>query len=107
ENPVALRVIARAADRESIRFVIVSSRRRLRRIAAAEGIIAVASIADAPTRGHSGSNEDENPLPTPFQAALADLTTALGRGSSWAMALGLVLGILALVALILPRATVY
>ena len=105
ESPVALRVMSRAADRESIRFVLVSSHWRLRRIAATEGIIAVASVADAPAPGQDVSNEQ--PLPTPFQSALTDLTTALGRGSSWAVALGLVLGILALVALLLPRATVY
>lgn len=48
DSPIALRVLARAAERDSIDLAIVTSNRRLRHLATIEGLMTFRSVGDVP-----------------------------------------------------------
>lgn len=101
DDPISLRILVRAASRESIALALVSGRRHLRRLAEREGLITFASLSGVPRE-----RSDVSAPPGPTRAAVADLWSGLASGVSWAAALILVLAILVLAALTIPRAVV-
>jgi len=101
EHPVAIRVLARAASRQSVKLALVSERRRLRHVATIEGLVAFPSLSSVPR------DVEPESLPSPLQVAVAEWKRSLSQGTTWAAAIGLVLVILAATLLIVPHATVY
>ena len=103
DSPVSMRLLLRAASREALSLAIVSGRSSLRRVAAIEGLPALSSLSAVPRSAEPGPD----PLPTPLETTLAELSGAVARSYSWLCAIGLVVAIVMVAALALPRATVY
>lgn len=101
DTPVALRVLARAANRQSITLTLVSGRRQLRRSASLEGLTVYTTLSAVPR------DPDPDSLPGPLHASVATLTTTVSRSLTWFVAVGLLVVILAVVALSVPRNVVH
>lgn len=103
ESPIALRLLARAADQKGIGLAIVSRQRSLRWLARAEGLAAFGSLEEV-SRARPGASPA---IPGPFRRFVAELIEPCRRSLSLAVALALVFGILGALALTVPRAVVY
>ncbi len=101
DSPVALRILARAANRESISLALVTRRRRLQRAATIEGIAVFPTLSSVPR------DQDPDALPSPVQESIARLTSAARQSVSWLVAVSLAIVIVAVIALGVPRAVVY
>ncbi|MBX6770838.1 MAG: baseplate J/gp47 family protein [Chloroflexi bacterium] len=97
--PLALRLLARAAARESIRLALVSRARPLRRLAHAEGLPTFSSLRSL--------SPPEDQLPSPLRASLHDLQDHVAGSLTWLAAITLVVSFALVVGLLVPRAVVY
>jgi hypothetical protein len=102
DTPIAVHLLARAAQNEGVRLAIVSRRRLVRYWAAAEGIPFVGRVSQLP-------REAEGPtfgLSTLLTGLMRDVVALVARVSAWVVALLIifVLGVLALA--LVPRAVV-
>ncbi|HLH74179.1 MAG TPA: baseplate J/gp47 family protein [Chloroflexota bacterium] len=104
ENPIAFRLLARAATLESITLAIVSQRARLRELALEEGIAAFGSQAEVP-RPEKPEMDNGLDLP-PWRIALAKAQPALAYAMRLAVAILLVLSLVAIIVLAVPEAVV-
>ncbi len=103
DSPIAMRLLARAAQRESIDLAIVSERRPARYWADVEGLPTFAKVAHVPRV----VRPPEADRPNPARALVHDFVATLDQSASWFVAVGIVLGIVALALLLIPRAEVH
>ncbi|HUX88738.1 MAG TPA: baseplate J/gp47 family protein [Chloroflexota bacterium] len=103
ENPIALRLIARAAAEESVSLVIVSNRGRLRSLAHDEGIVSFRRVAEVPRPRFS---EMDDLGPTTARIALATTANVAGYVGRSAVVVVLLLSLAVLFALAIPKAVV-
>ncbi|HVB97217.1 MAG TPA: baseplate J/gp47 family protein [Chloroflexota bacterium] len=103
ENPIALRLVARAAAGESVSLVIVSNRGRLRDLALVEGIKAFRKVAEVP---RPRASEPDDVSLTPARIALTNVAGVAGYLGRSAVVLVLLLSLAILFALAIPKAVV-
>jgi|GEM_PF-4310108 len=102
DSPIAVHLLGRAAEQESIAMAIVTRRRWTRYWANLEGIKTFARVGQVPR---------EVAAADPFASSVATVARetlgVLYQSANWLIALGFILGIAIVTFLVVPRAVVY